>query len=269
MDTALKIFFRIRIGIKGERSMKRLNIIAAVSVLTAFACAIPFFISWNPEALFKFNEPPVSIRTITQNITADFTGAPAGADIPRLTGAEDFSKIIHLADYVTAEPVGIIQTGISSLKPWEDRSYPQRVNGRATGRQIRLPEVLSSGFDFSGSYQPYYLLELPDHTYIVAQIPKETAKAIEKGERVTLPIGQKVSTTRAARNGLSAVCAQYGADPDNMFYAFNDKWQEEHQFIFFLLRFGAAALLWLVLTAGLTLVGGKLFKSEEEDRSSS
>ena len=134
--------------------MKRLNIIAAVSVLIAFACAIPFFIGWNPEALFKFNEPPVSIRDIKQNSTADFTGAPAGADIPRLTGAEDFSKIIHLADYVTAEPVGIVQTGISSLKPWEDRSYTQRVNGRATGRQIRLPEVLSSGFDFSGSYQP-------------------------------------------------------------------------------------------------------------------
>lgn len=132
-----------------------------------------------------------------------------------------------------------------------------------------LPEVLSSGFDFSGSYQPYYLLELPDHTYIVAQIPKETARAIENGERVTLPIGQKVSTTRAARNELSAVCAQYGADPDNMFYAFNDKWQEEHQFIFFLLRFGAAALLWFVLTAGLTLVGGKVFNSEEEARISS
>ena len=44
--------------------MKRLNIIAAVSVLIAFACAIPFFIGWNPEALFKFNEPPVSIRDI-------------------------------------------------------------------------------------------------------------------------------------------------------------------------------------------------------------
>lgn len=50
---------------------------------------------------------------------------------------------------------------------------------------------------------------------------------------------------------------------DGMFYAFNDKWQEEHQFILLLLRFGAAALLWFVLVAGLIWAGLKLFKSEE------
>jgi len=50
---------------------------------------------------------------------------------------------------------------------------------------------------------------------------------------------------------------------DGVFYAVNDKWQEEHQFILFLLRFGAAALLWFVLAVGLTLAGWKLFKSEE------
>ena len=62
---------------------------------------------------------------------------------------------------------------------------------------------------------------------------------------------------------LSAICEEYGADMDSVFYAFNDKWQEEHQFILLLLRFGAAAMLWFVLAVGLTLVGWKLFKSEE------
>ena len=164
---------------------------------------------------------------------------------------------------MTAEPVGIVQTGISSLSPWEDHYYTQRVKGRTTGRQIRLPEITSSGWDLPGSYLHYYLLELPDYTYIVAQIPQETAKAIEKGKSVTLPIGQKVSMTSAAQNELSAICEEYGADMDGMFYAFNDKWQEEHQFILLLLRFGAAALLWFVLLAGLIWAGCKLFKIEE------
>lgn len=237
--------------------------IATVSVLIALVCATLFFFNWNPEVLFKLNEPMVSMSDIEQNITTDFIGSPAGSDIPRLNGAEDFSEIIYLADYVTAEPVGIVQTGISSLSPWEDHYYTQRVKGRTTGRQIRLPEITSSGWDLPGSYLPYYLLELPDYTYIVAQIPQETAKAIEKGKSVTLPIGQKVSMTSAAQNELSAICEEYGADMDGMFYAFNDKWQEEHQFILLLLRFGAAALLWFVLLAGLIWAGCKLFKIEE------
>lgn len=243
--------------------MKKTNMIATVSVLIALVCATLFFFNWNPEVLFKLNEPMVSMSDIEQNITTDFIGSPAGSDIPRLNGAEDFSEIIYLADYVTAEPVGIVQTGISSLSPWEDHYYTQRVKGRTTGRQIRLPEITSSGWDLPGSYLPYYLLELPDYTYIVAQIPQETAKAIEKGKSVTLPIGQKVSMTSAAQNELSAICEEYGADMDSMFYAFNDKWQEEHQFILLLLRFGAAALLWFVLLAGLIWAGCKLFKIEE------
>lgn len=240
--------------------MKRTAIVPGVSTLIALACAALFFINWNPEALLKGREQPVTRRDIEQNLQKDFTGSPAGADIPRLSGAEDFAETIYLAEYVTAEPVGIVQTGISSLSPWEDHYYTQRVKGRATGRQIRQPEIISSGFDLLGSYQPYYLLELPDHTYIVAQIPKTTAKAIEKGESVTLPIGQRVSMTNAARNELSAICKEYGADTDGVFYAFNDKWQEEHQFILFLLRFGAASLLWFVLAVGLTSAGWKLSK---------
>lgn len=242
--------------------MKKTNMIATVSVLIALIGAALLFFNWNPEALFKLNEPMVSMSDIEQNITTDFTGSPAGPDIPRLTGAEDFSEIIYLADYVTAEPVGIVQTGISSLSPWEDHYYTQRVKGRATGRQIRLPEITSSGWDFPGSYQPYYLLELPDHTSYRGTNSAEQRRQ-SKREKASLCLCQKVSMTSAARNELSSICAEYGADMDGVFYAFNDKWQEEHQFILLLLRFGAAALLWFVLVAGLIWAGCKLFKIEE------
>ena len=164
--------------------MKKTTVIPTVSVLIALVCAALVCLNWNPEPFLKGKEQPVTLSDIEQNLTTDFNGFPAGEDIPRLTSAEDFSETIYLSDYVTAEPVGIVETGISSLKPWEDHYYTQRVKGRATGRQIRQPEIISSGWDLLGSYQPYYLLELPDHTYIVAQIPPETAKAIEKGESV-------------------------------------------------------------------------------------
>lgn len=116
--------------------MKKTTIIPTVSVLIALVCATLFCLNWNPEPLLKGKEQPVTLSDIEQNLITDFTGFPAGEDIPRLTSVEDFSEIIYLSDYVTAEPVGIVETGISSLKPWEDHYYTQRANGRVTGRQI-------------------------------------------------------------------------------------------------------------------------------------
>lgn len=113
-----------------------------------------------------------------------------------------------------------------------------------------------------GNYNPYYLLELPDHTYILAQIPQTEADAIAKGESVTLPIGQKVGMTDTVWSHLAAVCGEYGADTDGVFYAFDNEWQEEHHTSLLLLRFGAA-LLWLVLAVGLGLAGWRIFKKEE------
>ena len=71
-----------------------------------------------------------------------------------------------------------------------------------------------------GNYNPYYLLELPDHTYILAQIPQTEADAIVKGESVTLPIGQKVGMTDTAWSHLAAVCWIVGiGDLENIHYS--------------------------------------------------
>ena len=242
--------------------MKRTTIIPTVSVLIALVCAALFCLNWNPEALFKSEELPVTISDIEQNSLADFTGSLAGADILRLNGAEDFTEADFEVEYVTAEPVGIVPTGVSSLKPWVSHYNTHTYKGRTTTGSRRA-EVRTSGFDLLGNYLPYYLSELPDHTYILAQIPQESAEAIEKGESVTLPIGQKIGMTDTARKHLSAICEEYGADMDGVFYAFDNKWQEEHHSTLLLIRFGAAALLWFVLAVALTLVGWKLFKSEE------
>ncbi len=231
--------------------MKKIPFIPTFSALIALVCAALLFINWNPESLFQSEQPLVTMRDIEQNGQADFTGFPAGADIPRLYSAADFAEISFAVEYVTVEPVGIVETDVSSLKPWVDHYNTYTYNGHTTTGSRRA-EVKTSGFDWY--YLPYYLLELPGHTYIVAQIPQDSAEAVRRGEHITLPVGQKVGMTDTAREHLSAICEEYGADMDGVFYAFDNKWQAEHHFICLLLRFGAAALLWFVLSVGLTLL---------------
>lgn len=245
--------------------MDRKIIIPTVSSLLSLVCAALLFLNWNPEALFRQEETPVTVSDIEQGGTEDFTGSVAGADIPRLTSAADFSEILYDLDYVTAEPVGIVPTGVYSLKPWVSHYNTHTYKGRTTtgSRRAEVSTSGLAGLDILGNYNQYYLLELPDHTYILAQIPEKEADAIAKGESVTLPIGQKVGMTDTARNHLAAVCGEYGADMDGVFYAFDNEWQGEHHTTLLLLRFGAAALLWFVLAVGLTLAGNRIFRVEE------
>lgn len=245
--------------------MNRKNIIPTISTVFALVCAALLFLNWNPEALFRQEETPVTMNDMEQGGAEDFTGSAAGEDIPRLTGKADFSEMISGIDYATAEPVGIVPTGVYSLKPWVSHYNTHTYKGRTTAGSRRA-EVSTSNLDILGDYNQYYLLELPDHTYILAQIPQTQADAIAKGESVTLPIGQKVGMTDTARSHLAAVCGEYGADTDGVFYAFDNEWQEEHHTSLLLLRFGAAALLWLVLAVGLTLAGWRIFKKEETNR---
>lgn len=238
--------------------MKKQTLIPAASVLIALVCAALLFLNWNPESLFRRDEAPVTMSDIEQGGAEDFTGAAADGDIPRLTGAEDFSEMLFEVDYMTAEPVGIVSTGVYSLKAWVSHYNTNTYKGR-TSTGSRRAEATQSGVDIWGNYNPYYLLELPDHSYILAQIPQTEAAAIAKGESVTLPVSRKVGMTDTARSYLTAICGEYGADMDGVLYAFDNEWQEEHHNTLLLLRFGAAALLWFVLAVGLTLAGNEIF----------
>ena len=67
--------------------MNRKTIILIASVLLSLVCASLLFLNWNPEALFRQEETPVTRNDIEQGSTEDFTGSAAGEDIPRLTSA--------------------------------------------------------------------------------------------------------------------------------------------------------------------------------------
>ena len=103
-----------------------------------------------------------------------------------------------------------------------------------------------------------------DHTYLLAQIPQTAADAIKKGKNITLPIGQKVGITDTAKRYLTPICKEYGVDINGVYYAFNNQWQKEHHSTFLLIRFGISAVLWLVLSVGITLLGNKIFLKKEQ-----
>lgn len=246
---------------------KKETMITMISVLLALVCSLQFFLNWNPETLLQREETPVTMNDIARGGTADFTGSVAGEDIPRLTGAEDFAEILS-GNYVTAEPVGIVPTGVYSLKAWESHFNTHIRNGRTSTRSRRA-NVRKSGFAIQENYNQYSLLELPDHSYILAQIPQAAAAGLANGERVTLPIGQKVGMLDDARNYLSSICGEYGMDMDGVLYTFDNEWHEERRFTLFLLRFGTAAVLWLVLSVGLMLTGGKILGIKKHSKTSS
>lgn len=198
--------------------MKRKNIISVISVLFSLGCAFWLFLNWNPETLLKQEQQPVTMNDIEQGSREDFTGLPAGGDIPRLTGEVDFSEILYELDYVTAEPVGIVSTSVYSLKPWMGHYNTHTYKGR-TRTGSRRAEVSMSGFDIWDSYNQYYLVELPDHTFILAQIPQTEADAIAMGKNITLSIGQKIGMTDTARSYLADICKEYGVSMDGVFYA--------------------------------------------------
>ena len=170
--------------------MNRKTIIPAASVLLSLVCASLLFLNWNPETLFRQEETPVTMSDIEQDGTEDFTGSATGEDIPRLTIAADFSEMISGLDYATAEPVGIVPTGVYSLKPWVSHYNTHIYKGRTTTGSRRA-EVSTSGLDIWGNYNPYYLLELPDHTYILAQIPQTEADAIARMKASPFPSGRR------------------------------------------------------------------------------
>lgn len=156
----------------------------------------------------------------------DFTGAASGKATSQLTSTADFSEMISGLDYAAAERVWIGPTGVYSLKPWVVHYNTHTYKGGTTTGSRRA-EISTSDLDIWGSYNPYYLLELPDYTYILVQIPQTEAEASARNDSVTFPIGQKAGIIAAAWSRFAAVCGEYGA----------------------------AALLWVCADVGLMLAG--------------
>lgn len=98
--------------------MKEAKILTYFSCIVALIAAFFVYLNFHPENLMKKDDTPVTQSDIEADRSGSFTGHTAGDDIPGISGKDEFEDMLNI-DYVTAEPVDIIATGVSSLKPWE------------------------------------------------------------------------------------------------------------------------------------------------------
>lgn len=242
--------------------MNKKQIILFGSALISLACAFLWFVNWNAEGLFPKDQSTVTMRDIEDHPEKNFTGYPAGEDIASLKSAADFTQINGERDYRTAEPIGIISTDVYSLKPWV-KHYRTKTYKRRTTTGSRKAEVIRSAFTMGIDYNRYYLLELSDHSYILAQLSEIEASAISNGDSIKLPIGQKVGLSEQARSYLAPICKQYGVEMNGVFYTFDNQWQKEHHLSVLVVRLVVSVVVWLVLSIGMVLLGNALFLKKE------
>ncbi len=128
--------------------------------------------------------------------------------------------------------------------------------GVSTGR--KAPEATDNPVQALQHYQEYYLIRLADGTYILAQFGGDYKDKIENGETATLPIGTRKTNTSAAKQYLKDICGVYGADHTYTLYMIDDEWQQEHEFTFFMIKYGAAAAVFVAVAFGLMTVFYKI-----------
>jgi len=188
----------------------------------------------------------------------------AGEDTPRLSGREEFEALSG-TDPVTAEPEEVVATGVYGLKPWVDPYKITRAstpNGRTVSTGRRAPDATDSAIMAAEHYQEFYLIRLPDQTYILAQFSRIYREEIEKGRAVTLPAGVKKPVSGEAQKYLKEICEAYGADSSCVLYLIDDEWQQEHDFQFFMIKLGIAAAVFFAVGVPLfaffsKITGGK------------
>lgn len=173
----------------------------------------------------------------------------AGEDIPRLSGREEFEALAG-TEPVTAEPEEVVATGVYGLKPWVDPYKITRTttpNGRMVGTGRRAPDATDSAAMAVEHYQEYYLIRLPDQTYILAQFGRMYREEMERGVAVTLPAGVKKPVSVEAQKYLKEICGAYGADCSCVLYMIDDEWQQRHDFQFFIIKLGIAAAVFFAM----------------------
>ena len=173
----------------------------------------------------------------------------AGEDTPRLSGRDEFEALVG-TNPVTAEPEEVVATGVYGLKPWVDPYKIARTtmpNGRRVSTGRRAPDATDSAIMAVEHYQEFYLIRLPDQTYILAQFGRMYREEIERGGPVTLPEGIKKTVSAEAQKCLKEICEAYGADSSCVLYMIDDEWQQRHDFLFFMIKLGIAVAVFFAV----------------------
>jgi hypothetical protein len=231
----------------------RSRILYTVGSIVALLVVLMIFFSIRPEGFLRRGEAAVTLAEVeAAGAAVAFTGKKAGVDIPRVTGAEDFMAQYPFSQF-TVEPVSAVPTGVYELARW-------RSSTAVAGRRTRsYSQATTSVLWAMTGYNEYYIIEFPDGTHALALFDRGLAADLAKGKVVTLPISARVGVNTYARPYLQNICAEYGADLENVVYAFDDGWYEEHSGQILLIRLGVVIVI-IVAVAVLWAFGDGLLK---------
>lgn len=211
------------------------------------------------ESILRRKEEPVTLAKAEEGLVDDSIGMPAGDDIPRIENAQIWEDTWWDISCITIEPIGIIPTGVGVRHPWVS-AYQ---NSRKRGNRKR-PDISYMILDVFDEYGEYYLLQLPDKSYILAQIPIDYVWKIKLGQDITLPIGKKHAANNQILSRISELCDQYHVDTtEGVFYCINDEWNEKHSMMLGFARFGIGFVIMLVFGTIFITIIHKVFRVKD------
>lgn len=217
--------------------MKKQNILAFICDVMILLVGFVTFSMVHPEQFL--HKPKTLIAEQVEQMPLDSKGQLPSFDIPYIESATQFSDdVLYSADKMTVKPISITPTNVYELQPWT--SLTRTVGKRRNKRTVQKDLVVTSPFHNEASYNRYYILELSDHSHILAKIPPHFVSAAKKGE--PLPIGEKVAVPAAAQNALSKYQTQYHFPSDCVYDCFDAKWYEQNH-IWVLAAKSVAALI--------------------------
>lgn len=252
----------MRMGDTMKKTLKK--VLEFVVVIGALVIAVLVAKELPVESMLRGKEEPVTLAMTEDGLPEDFIGMPAADDIPRIEDAQTWEDTWETS-YVTVEPEAIVPTGIGSRHPW----VSMYSGGSRRGGSRYRADVSDMAFDILGEYGEYFLIQLPDRSYILAQMSIDDARALKAGKKITLPVGRKGPVHQKAISQIEDFSRDYDVNTEGVFYCINDKWNESHETLVLLIRFGCGALITLVLGVILITVVDKILKEKAEDERSS
>jgi len=230
-------------------------------IILSLFIGILFYFSFDIEEILwdKYESKSISIEQIKSDSTKDYTRLKAGEGITTITDLENWDKVINDIDYVKVIPRNIEKTNVYSLAKWV-KHYTQKANGTSWRK---LAETKKTAFDISANYSPYYIIELEDGNYILAQMNRAIANKIKNGENIELPLGKKIGifqkASQKAKNLLKPICNEKKVSTDYVLYTIDNNWQSENTEKIFYTKFVIAFVLFIVLAVILQLAYDKFF----------
>ena len=200
-------------GWMGVRCIMRSKILYTAGSIVALLVVLTIFFSIRPEGFLRRGEAAVTQAEVeAAGAAVSFTGKKAGANIPRVTGVEDFMAQYPFEQF-TVEPVNAVPTGVYELARW-------RSSTAVVGHRTRnYSQATTSALWAMTGYNEYYIIEFPDGTHALALFDRGLAADLAKGKAVTLPISARAGVNTYAKPYLQDICAEYGADLENVVYA--------------------------------------------------